>query len=260
MKKVLTIAGSDSGGGAGIQADLKTFAARGVWGMSALTAITAQNTLKVEAVFTLPANFVAAQIDCVMKDIGADAWKTGMLANAAIIKVLAQRAKHYKIKLLVVDPVMVAQSGDSLIVPNAQSILVSKLIPLAFVVTPNLAEAQALSGLTITTIGQMKQAAVIIHRLGTQHVVVKGGHLPGSKQAIDILYDGKKIVEFKAKRTNTRNTHGTGCTFASLIAAELAKGKTIYQAVKEAKIYLTNALKNNLNLHLGHGHGPVNPF
>lgn len=257
MKKVLTIAGSDSSGGAGIQADLKTFAARGVYGMSALTAITAQNTLGVQGVFELPAEFVGQQIDSVMNDSGADAWKTGMLANADIIHVVAERARRYGVERLVVDPVMVAKSGDPLLQPAAQVALIQELLPLAYVVTPNHHEAQALTGLAIHTVEDMRRAAAAIRAFGARYVVVKGGHLPAASDAVDVLYDGQQFVEFRAPRVDTANTHGTGCTFASAIAAELAKGDTVIEAVRRAKAYLTAALQAAATLRIGKGHGPL---
>ncbi len=260
MKKVLTIAGSDSGGGAGIQADLKAFAARGVYGMSALTAITAQNTVGVQGVFELPANFVAQQIDSVMEDIGADAWKTGMLSNAEIIQVVADRARHYQVERLVVDPVMVAKSGDPLLRPEAREALIEALLPLAYVITPNHHEAQVLTGLEIRTVEDMRRAAVAIHEMGARHVVVKGGHLPEASNAVDVLYDGQTFTELDAPRLETPNTHGTGCTFASAIAAELAKGHPVPEAVRIAKAYLTAALRAAVGLRIGHGHGPLNHF
>ncbi len=260
MKKVLTIAGSDSGGGAGIQADLKAFAARGVYGMSALTAITAQNTLGVQGVFELPAEFVGKQIDSVMSDIGADAWKTGMLSNAEIIRVVAERARHYGVERLVVDPVMVAKGGDPLLRPEARNALIQELIPLAYVITPNHHEAQVLTGLEIHTVADMREAAKAIHEMGARHVVVKGGHLPATSDAIDVLYDGETFQEFRAPRIDTPNTHGTGCTFASAIAAELAKGRPVSEAVRIAKAYLTAALQAAVDIGIGHGHGPLNHF
>ena len=260
MRKVLTIAGSDSGGGAGIQADLKTFAARGVYGMSALTAITAQNTVGVQGVFELPAEFVATQIDSVMGDIGADAWKTGMLSSAEIIRVVAGRARHYGMERLVVDPVMVAKGGDPLLRVEAREALIGELVPLAYVITPNHHEAAVLTGLRVTNLEEMHRAAEGIHRLGARYVVVKGGHLPATDAAIDVLYDGRDFQSFEAPRVDTPNTHGTGCTFASAIAAELAKGKSVSEAVGAAKAYLTAALQAAVDLGIGHGHGPLNHF
>ncbi len=260
MKKVLTIAGSDSGGGAGIQADLKTFAARGVYGTSALTAITSQNTLGVQGVFTLPAEQVAQQIDAVMSDIGADAWKTGMLANAAIIRTVAERARHYGVQRLVVDPVMVAKGGDPLLQPEARDALIAELLPLAYVITPNHHEAQVLTGQEIRTVADAQAAAVTIHRMGAHNVVVKGGHLPAAEDAVDVFYAGQECGTLHAPRHATRNTHGTGCTFASAIAAELAQGYPIREAVQRAKIYLTAALRAADAMQIGQGHGPLNHF
>jgi hydroxymethylpyrimidine/phosphomethylpyrimidine kinase len=260
MKKALTIAGSDSGGGAGIQADLKTFAARGVYGTSALTAITSQNTLGVQGVFTLPAEQVAQQIDSVMSDIGADAWKLGMLANAAIIRTVAERARHYGVQRLVVDPVMVAKGGDPLLQPEARDALIAELLPLAYVITPNHHEAQVLTGQEIRTVADAQAAAVAIHRMGAQNVVVKGGHLPEAEDAVDVFYDGQAHLTLHAPRHATRNTHGTGCTFASAIAAELAQGYSIREAVQRAKTYLTAALRAADAMQIGQGHGPLNHF
>lgn len=260
LPRALTIAGSDSGGGAGIQADLKTFAALGVYGMSALTAITAQNTVGVQGVVELPADFVGLQIDAVLTDIGADAVKTGMLSNSEIIAVIAARMQEYRVDNLVVDPVMVAKSGDPLLRPEARQALIERLIPLAKVLTPNLQEARVLTGLEIESLEDMKEAARAIQRLGARNVVVKGGHLPGSPQSIDVLYDGHDFTEFAAPRIATNNTHGTGCTFASAIAAGLARGQSVQEAVGAAKAYLTAVLRASVDLHLGQGHGPLNHF
>jgi hydroxymethylpyrimidine/phosphomethylpyrimidine kinase len=256
IPRALTIAGSDSGGGAGIQADLKTFAALGVYGMSALTAITAQNTVGVQGVVELPASFVGLQIDAVLTDIGADAVKTGMLSNSEIIGVIAAKMQEYRVENLVVDPVMVAKSGDPLLRPEARQALIEQLIPLAKVLTPNLQEAHVLSGLEIESLEDMKEAARAIQRLGARNVVVKGGHLPGSPQSIDVLYDGHDFTEFAAPRLATKNTHGTGCTFASAIAAGLAKGHSVPEAVGAAKRLVTAAIRYGLPV--GAGHGPAN--
>ena len=256
MQKALTIAGSDSGGGAGIQADLKTFAALGVYGMSALTAITAQNTVGVQGVYELPAEFVGLQIDSVVSDIGVDAVKTGMLANAEIIAVVAAKVKEHDLPNLVVDPVMVAKSGDPLLREDARDALISLLLPLAVVVTPNLHEARVLTGLTIETPEDMRKAAAAIHELGTRYVVVKGGHLPG--ESVDVLFDGREFTLFRSPRIETRNTHGTGCTFASAIAAGLARGQGVVEAVGAAKEFITVALRHSLDL--GQGHGPTHHF
>ncbi|NJP07996.1 MAG: bifunctional hydroxymethylpyrimidine kinase/phosphomethylpyrimidine kinase [Chloroflexaceae bacterium] len=260
MQPVLTIAGSDSGGGAGIQADLKTFAARGVYGMSAITALTAQNTLGVQGVFAVPAEFVASQIDAVMEDIGAHAWKTGMLANAAIIHTVAERARHYQVKQLVIDPVMVAKGGDVLLEPAAQQAIINDLLPLASVVTPNHHEAGVLTGQPVTTIDEMRQAALALHAMGARAVLIKGGHLPDTSDAIDVLYVDGAWTTFRAPRVNTKNTHGTGCTFASAIAAELAKGHELVQAIENAKAYLNAAVQGADALGIGHGHGPLDHF
>ncbi|MFX0022241.1 MAG: bifunctional hydroxymethylpyrimidine kinase/phosphomethylpyrimidine kinase [Candidatus Hermodarchaeota archaeon] len=257
MKKVLTIAGSDSGGGAGIQADLKTFSALGVFGMSAITALTAQNTIGVQGIFEIDPEFVGKQIDSVMNDMGADAWKTGMLSNAEIIEVVADRASYYNIGLLIVDPVMVAKSGDSLLNSKANSTLISKLIPIAHVITPNLHETQILTEMEISNINEVQESAVKIFSMGAKNVVIKGGHLHDVNESIDILYDGKKFIEFRSPRIKTNNTHGTGCTFASAIAAELAKGKDVKNAVHIAKAYLTNAIQKADDLLIGKGHGPT---
>jgi len=258
MKKVLTIAGSDSGGGAGIQADLKTFSALGVFGMSAITALTAQNTIGVQGVYEIDPSFIGKQIDSVMSDIGADSWKTGMLVNTEIIQVVADRARNYNVELLVIDPVMIAKSGDPLLKTVAIEALITELIPLAYVITPNHHEAQALTKLKIENLTDAREAAQEIHDQGAQNVVIKGGHLPGVRNAIDLLYDGSNFTEFHAHRINTKNTHGTGCTFASALAAELAKGNDIKSAVHTAKAYLTAAIQKADGLRIGKGHGPTN--
>ena len=256
MKIALTIAGSDSGGGAGIQADLKTFSALGVYGMSVLTSITAQNTIGVQGVHDLPPDFVGLQIDSVMQDIGADAVKTGMLSNAQIIKIVSKKIKEYQVRNLVIDPVMITKGGDRLLREDAVKELKEDLIPLAIVVTPNFSEAEVLSGLRIQNIEDVKEAAREIYKLGAKNVLVKGGHLLSSEEAIDLLYNGQTFSEFKAERIDTKNTHGTGCTLSSAIAAELAKGKEVEEAIKIAKRYITLAIKNSLTI--GHGHGPLN--
>lgn len=257
LKKVLTIAGSDSGGGAGIQADLKTFAARGVYGMSVITALTAQNTVGVQGIFEIPPAFVALQIDSVIEDIGVDAVKIGMLSNKDNIQVVAAKVRQYHIGQIVLDPVMVAKSGDFLLQKDSKLSLIKDLLPLAFVLTPNLPEASAITGLEINTIEQMKKAAVVLFKMGPKNIIVKGGHRSGNQYAVDILYDGKNFFEFKSEKINTPNTHGTGCTFSSAIAAELAKGNNIYDSVKFAKEYITEAIKSAAALKIGHGHGPL---
>jgi hydroxymethylpyrimidine/phosphomethylpyrimidine kinase len=258
IKKVLTIAGSDSGGGAGIQADLKTFAARGVYGMNAITALTAQNTVGVQGVVEIDAEFVGQQIDSVMSDIGADVWKTGMLSNSEIIEVVADRTERYDMQYLVLDPVMVAKGGDPLLRKEACESLISKLVPLAYVITPNHYEAQVLTGMEIRTLEDSQVAAIEIHKMGAKNVVIKGGSLPNLEYSVDVLYDGQKSTNYITPRVNTPNTHGTGCTFASAIAAEIAKDYNVIDAIHIAKAYLTTALRAGANLDIGKGHGPVN--
>jgi len=256
IRKVLTIAGSDSGAGAGIQADLKTFAALGVYGTSVITAITAQNTVKVSAILELSIDLVAAQIDAVMEDIGADALKTGMLANASLIELIAAKIRAYDLKNLVVDPVMVAKSGDLLLRKDAIQALCTYLIPLAQVVTPNLPEAQELTGIKLTRTKEIEEAARRIIAMGAKSVVIKGGHRKGP--AIDLFFDGKKIRTLRSPRMHTRHTHGTGCTFSAAIAAYLAKGKKIEDAVAMAKKYITQAIRRGFAV--GSGHSPVHHF
>ncbi|MFN8523775.1 MAG: bifunctional hydroxymethylpyrimidine kinase/phosphomethylpyrimidine kinase [Chloroflexota bacterium] len=254
--RTLTIAGSDSGGGAGIQADLKTFSALGTYGMSAITAITAQNTLGVTAVLEMPTDLIAAQIDAVVTDIGVDAAKTGMLSSAAIIRTVAERVQAHQISKLVVDPVMVATSGDRLLREDAVSALTSQLLPLALIVTPNLPEAEVLTGLQVRTLADMHRAAERIVALGARSALVKGGHTAGD--AIDVYFSPTESFELKAPRVETTSTHGTGCTLAAAIAAGLARGETLPDAVRAAKQYLTAALQAAYPL--GHGHGPVHHF
>lgn len=258
MKKALTIAGSDSGGGAGIQADLKTFISRGVYGMSVLTAITAQNTIGVQGILEIDADFVGKQIDSIMSDIGADVWKIGMLANSTIIKMVSIKAKYYNINNLVLDPVMVAKSGDDLLQEDAKGTLISELIPLTYVITPNIYEAEILAQMKIDNNEDMYIAAKKIYKLGVKNVIIKGGHSSNEKYSIDLLYNGKEFFEYITLRFNTKNTHGTGCTFASTIAAEIAKGNNIEVATYIAKAYLTTLIKDALDLSIGHGHGPLN--
>jgi len=257
MKQVLTIAGSDSGGGAGIQADIKAMSANGVFAMSAITAVTAQNTEEVTDVFELPLSIIAAQIDAVFDDFDVAAVKTGMLSSVEIVKVVAKLLKPQNVTNLVVDPVMIAKSGHRLLKPDAVEALMHELIPLALVVTPNIHEAQQLSGIEIKTLNDARRAAKIIHRLGCRHVLIKGGHLLEDR-ATDLLYDGRFFELFKSEFIDTPHTHGTGCTFASAIAAHLALGKPLTQAVTAAKAYLTEAIRHGLAI--GHGKGPTNHF
>ncbi len=255
MKRILTIAGSDSGGGAGIQADLKAITLLDGYGMSVLTALTAQNTLGVQAIHEVPARFVERQIDSVLSDIGADAIKTGMLTNKEIVEVVAKKIEQYGIETVVVDPVMISKSGAPLLRKDAQKALIKRLIPLAWVVTPNLFEASVLTGMKVNSLEGMRKAAVQIWELGAKNVVVKGGHLKG--KAIDILFDGTNYAEIESPRIETKNTHGTGCTFASAIATLLARGEAVPEAVRKAKIFITMAIQSSFNL--GKGIGPTNP-
>ncbi len=256
MRRTLTIAGSDSGGGAGIQADLKTFAALGVFGTSAITSVTAQNTVGVQGVHDLPPEFVGRQIDSILEDIAIDAAKTGMLSSAEIIEVVAAKVRAHRIERLVVDPVMVAKSGAPLLRPDAVNALIEHLLPLALVVTPNVPEAEALSGLTIAGLDGMRQAARRIHGMGPRYLVVKGGHLQG--RAIDLLFDGNAFAELDAERIDTPHTHGTGCVFSAAIAAHLAKEMPVPEAVSAAKRFVTSAIRHGFPL--GKGHGPTDPM
>ncbi len=255
-RKALTVAGSDSGAGAGIQADLKTFAALGVYGTSAITAITAQNTVGVSQVLALSPKLVAAQIDAVIEDIGAHALKTGMLANRAIIDVVASKVRQHRLKNLVVDPVMVATSGDLLINKNAVAALRTRLIPLATVVTPNLPEAEQLVGRKLRTWDEIEAAARQIIAMGAKTVLIKGGHRKGP--AVDLFFDGKTFHALVAPRIRTKNTHGTGCTLSAAIAAYLAKGEPIESAVQAAKKYITASIRAGFPV--GAGHSPVHHF
>jgi hydroxymethylpyrimidine/phosphomethylpyrimidine kinase len=257
MPTVLTIAGSDSSAGAGIQADLKTFAALGVYGTSAITAITAQNTREVTAVQGMPPEIVAAQIDAVVGDIPPDAVKTGMLATAAIIEVVVAKVREHRLPNLVVDPVMVAKGGHRLLRDDAVSSLRGLLLPLAAVVTPNLPEAEVLVGHRIASDEDVRRAAEEIVAMGAGAVVVKGGHRD-SAEAVDVLYDCNTFREYSAPRIDTTSTHGTGCTFASAIATYLARGEPLAEAVGRAKEYLTEALRRAYPI--GGGHGPVHHF
>jgi hydroxymethylpyrimidine kinase/phosphomethylpyrimidine kinase len=256
--KVLCIGGSDSSGGAGIQADLKAVSACGCYGLSVITAVTAQNTFGVQDIFAVPAEFVGKQLDVVLSDIGADAAKTGMLLTADIVNIVAAKIREYRIEKLVVDPVMLAKGGRKLMLANARKEMVKKMIPLALVLTPNIPEAEELAQMEIKSIATMRKAAVIIYRLGAKNVLIKGGHLEagGKSAVVDILYDGKNYSEYSATRIDTRHTHGTGCTYASALAAGLALGKDVRSAADAAKKLVTSAIKNSASL--GAGHGSVN--
>ncbi|MEX2226973.1 MAG: bifunctional hydroxymethylpyrimidine kinase/phosphomethylpyrimidine kinase [Dehalococcoidia bacterium] len=258
IPRALTIAGSDSGGGAGIQADLKTFAAMGVYGCSAITAVTAQNTLEVTDWLAMPPELVAQQIDSVMSDIGAGAVKTGMLANAAIIETVAAKLREFGVEQIVVDPVMVAKGGHKLLEDNAIAAMVETLLPLASVVTPNLPEAEVLVGAPIASWDDARAAAARIVAMGARSVVVKGGHFEHEQTSTDLYYDGHNFREYNAIRVRSKNTHGTGCTFASGIAAGLARGSSMSDAIAMAKSYVTLAIQHAYPI--GRGQGPVHHF
>ena len=253
----LTIAGSDSGGGAGIQADLKTFAALGVYGTSAIAAITAQNTIGVTAVEAVSADLLIAQIEAVAGDIALHATKTGMLATTALVEAVAAAIKELELPLVVVDPVMVAKSGDRLLDADAVQAMRNELLPVAFVVTPNIPEAEVLSGMSIGSPDDVREAARRIHGLGPSAVIVKGGHTPGA-EIVDLFFDGEQFAEFRTPRIETRNTHGTGCTFAAAVAAYLALGSTLLDATGRAQAYVAGAIRHALPI--GHGHGPLDHF
>ncbi|HEV2107006.1 MAG TPA: bifunctional hydroxymethylpyrimidine kinase/phosphomethylpyrimidine kinase [Thermomicrobiales bacterium] len=256
LPKVMTVAGSDSGAGAGIQADLKTFAALGCYGTTVLTAVTAQNTRGVLAIAEVPEEVIIAQIDGVMEDIGADAGKTGMLSSASIIGNVADRLEAWGVAKLVVDPVMVAKSGDHLLHPSAVESLKRELLPLALVVTPNIPEAEVLCGQAIASDDEARRAARVIHAMGPSWVVIKGGHR--ERAPIDLVFNGTDFFEIKADRVETVNTHGTGCTFSAAIAAYLARDADPLQAIRLAKEYVTKALEASYTV--GKGHSPVNHF
>jgi hydroxymethylpyrimidine/phosphomethylpyrimidine kinase len=254
----LTIAGSDSGGGAGIQADIKSMEANGVFAASALTAVTAQNSEAVTMAFNLPGQLIAAQIDAVASDFDVAAAKTGMLSSAAIIEVVAAKIEAHDLYPLVVDPVMVSKSGFRLLEDDAIDTLRERLIPRATVVTPNAHEAAMLAEMDIETIDDAKAAAEAIYQQGPEAVVVKGGHLRDGAEVVDVFFDGQQMQSFTAPRVDTENTHGTGCTYASAIAAHLAKGSELATAIERAKQYVTGAIRHALPF--GRGHGPTNHF
>lgn len=262
IHNILSVAGSDPSGGAGIQADLKTFGALGGYGMAAITALTAQNTQGVRAFVAMEADFVGAQIDAVFDDIRVDAVKTGMIATAAIAETVAQRLAAHEAKAIVVDPVMVATSGDALLAPDAVEAVINRLIPLATVVTPNLPEAARLIGSgPIATLSDMHAAMPALMGLGCGWALLKGGHLEGEPDAVDLLGHAAsgQVVELRAPRVDTRNTHGTGCTLAAALAA-LLPGRGVPEAAQEAKAYLTAALRGGEKLDVGAGRGPLNHF
>lgn len=258
IRTALTIAGSDSGGGAGLQGDIKAFQANGVYGMSVVTAITAQNSRGVQAAYDLPAEIITAQIDAVAEDFFIHAVKTGMLSSASIVDTVADGIERHKLCPVVVDPVMVATSGDQLLNPNAVGALKTRMLSLADLLTPNIHEAEVLAGFPVATLDDARRAAEAILSLGPKAVLVKGGHLDGEVDAVDVLVDSAGETLFRAERIHTKNTHGTGCTFASAIAANLAKGHDLRDAIQRAKAYVTEAIRHSLSI--GQGHGPVNHF
>lgn len=259
--RVLTIAGSDSGGGAGIQADLKTISANGCYGMSVITALTAQNTLGVSAIHPVPVEFVRQQLEAVLEDIGTDGIKIGMLFSPELITEVGKQLRKFKATNTVLDPVMVAQSGDDLLENEAVEALKHELIPHADIITPNLPEASVLLGRQITTLDELEHAAVDLCGLGCANVLLKGGHLEGDI-CDDLLYlgDEGRTITFSGRRIPTRNNHGTGCTLSSAIATYLALGKTVEQAVAAAKGYITGAIESGAQYTIGKGHGPVDHF
>jgi len=256
MKNVLTIAGSDSSGGAGIQADLKTFSAHGVFGMSVITAVTAQNTQGVFGVQDISVDMIEKQIDAIFDDIKVDALKIGMVSQIETIKAIAGKLRQYIPENVVIDPVMISKSGYDLLASEAKETLISELLPLATIATPNIPEAEVISGMSIKSLGDMKDAAMKIYSLGAKNVLIKGGHM--EDEATDVLYDGKEFKYFTTERINTKNTHGTGCTLSSAIASNLAKGYTVEESVANAKDYITTAIKHSLSI--GKGVGPTNHF
>ena len=255
LPRALTIAGSDSGGGAGIQADLKTFQELGCFGTSAITALTAQNTTGVHAVHELPPIFVRAQIDAVLGDIGTDAVKIGMLSSAPIVEAVAEGLRSFGVERLVVDPVCVSKHGDALLRTDALEALKSEILPLAEIVTPNLGEVQALTGIEVRGVSDLRAAAEAVLALGSRWVLVKGGHLPDNEDAVDLLLDGEQEFRISSRRLDARDTHGTGCTLSAAIAAFRAKGQGVEAAVRAAKDYVSGTIAHGLRL--GSGIGPV---
>lgn len=259
MQQALTIAGSDSGGGAGIQADIKSFAAAGVYGTSVITSVTSQNTQGVTDIFNLPLSSIESQIDAIFTDFDISCVKTGMLSTAEIIQTVSDKLQDYNVKKLVVDPVMVAKGGSRLLQESAVNTLIESLIPQAYIITPNIEEAEFLLDCKINTEEKMKKAAKELMKMGSEFVLLKGGHLK-SKYAKDILVGANTELSFSSEKIDSKNTHGTGCTYASSIAAYLAKGFDIEKAVQTAKNYIYEAISNSRNLGIGSGHGPLNHF
>ncbi len=256
MKKILTIAASDSGGGAGIQADLKTIAVMGEMGMSVVTALTAQNTSGIQAVQKVSGEFIGKQLDSVFSDMGADAVKTGMLVDAQVVEIISQKLKEYKIKKLIVDPVMASKKGDELLSSEGRKVLIDQLLSLAFLVTPNLAEASLLWGDEVKSLQEMKKAARVIRRMGPENVLIKGGHLSG--EPVDLLFNGKEFFEFSSPRIGNTNPHGTGCTYSAAISVEIAREKPLCQAIENAKEFIGRAIKYSFQP--GQGYSVTNPY
>lgn len=256
MKNCLTIAGSDCSGGAGVQADIKTFSAHGCFGMSVIVSVVAENTSRVISIHNVPEQVIKDQIDAIFEDIEVAAVKVGMLSGIEQMKAVAQKLNKYNPGITVVDPVMVAKGGCALMNPDALETLKNEIIPLSFLLTPNIPEAETITGIKIETINEMKTAARKVYEMGSLNVLIKGGHLSGD--AVDILYDGKTFYSFTNERINTKNTHGTGCTLSSAITANLANGQELVDAVKNAKYFITEVIKSSLNI--GKGHGPTNHF
>lgn len=258
IPKALTIAGTDSGGGAGVQADIKTFQELGVYGMSAVTAVTAQNTLGVQGVYPMEPEAVARQLDSIGEDLSPEAVKTGMLFSSEIIEIVAAKIRQYRWNRLVVDPVMVAKGGQTLLQREALKALTTSLLPLTLLVTPNLPEAELLTGRRIENWEDRMDAARAIYAMGARHVLVKGGHDDNDRLSADLLYDGEAFHRLEGTRIYTRSTHGTGCTFSAAAAAELAKGRTVREACATAKAFIQAAIEHPLEI--GSGHGPTNHF
>ena len=256
MKNVLTIAGSDSSGGAGIQADLKTFSAHGVYGMTVITAVTAQNTQGVFAVQDILPEVIGSQIDAIFDDIRVDGLKIGMVSHTDTIHIIGDRLCRYRPENIVLDPVMVSKSGYHLLQPEAKDALIKILLPLATVVTPNIPEAEVITGIEINSLKDMERAALLIYNMGPRNVLLKGGHLLGA--ATDILFDGRSYKYYEAGRIQTKNTHGTGCTLSASIAANMARGCSMEESISKAKEYITGAIENSLSI--GKGVGPTHHF
>ena len=256
--RILTIAGSDSGGGAGIQADLKTFAALGCYGMTAITALTAQNTMGVQAIQSVPAAFLKAQLQSVLDDIGVDAVKIGMLHSPEVVEVVAWAIDHYQLKRIVLDPVMVATSGDKLIADETVAVLVRELFPRVQLITPNLDEAALLLGRPVPNEAALSLACADLQAMGAASVLLKGGHLQG-EDVVDVLLlaDGSSRT-LRSKRISSRNVHGTGCTLSSAIASHWALGLDLTEAVAQARSYILGAIQAGASVTTGHGHGPLN--